>query len=74
VVPLAAIRGEKGDVPGHLSAHLRLGLWIALGHEDFPGLAALVRPDGSVAARLTGWHPGVLTGHPSPNKSAPFPR
>jgi predicted amidohydrolase len=46
----------------------RLGLWIALAgqadstaDEDFPGLAALVRPDGSVAARLPDWHPGVLT-------------
>jgi predicted amidohydrolase len=28
--------------------------------EDFPGLAALVRPDGSVAARLPDWQPGVL--------------
>jgi len=46
----------------------RLGLWIALAgqagstvDEDFPGLAALVRPDGSVAARLPDWRPGVLT-------------
>jgi predicted amidohydrolase len=45
----------------------RLGLWIALAgqagataDEDFPGLAALVRPDGSVAARLPDWRPGVL--------------
>ena len=45
----------------------RLGLWIALAgqagstaDEDFPGLAALVRPDSSVAARLPDWHPGVL--------------
>jgi len=46
----------------------RLGLWIAMAgqagataDEDFPGLAALVRPDGVVAARLPDWHPGVLT-------------
>jgi predicted amidohydrolase len=46
----------------------RLGLWIAMAgqagstaDEDFPGLAALVRPDGSVAARLPDWRPGVLT-------------
>jgi len=46
----------------------RLGLWIALAgqagstaDEDFPGLAALVRPDGSEAARLPDWRPGVLT-------------
>jgi predicted amidohydrolase len=28
--------------------------------EDFPGLAALVGPDGSVAARLPDWHAGTL--------------
>jgi predicted amidohydrolase len=46
----------------------RLGLWIAMAgqagataDEDFPGLAALVRPDGGVAARLPDWRPGVLT-------------
>ena len=46
----------------------RLGLWIAMtgqagstADEDFPGLAALIRPDGTVAARLPDWHPGTLT-------------
>jgi predicted amidohydrolase len=46
----------------------RLGLWIALAgqagstiDEDFPGLAALVAPDGSVAARLPDWREGILT-------------
>jgi predicted amidohydrolase len=46
----------------------RLGLWIALAgqagstaDEDFPGLAALVRPDDTVAARLPDWRAGVLT-------------
>jgi predicted amidohydrolase len=46
----------------------RLGLWIALAgqagstvDEDFPGLAALVRPDGTVAARLPDWRAGLLT-------------
>ncbi len=46
----------------------RRGLWIALAgqagstvDEDFPGLAALVRPDGTVAARLPDWRPGTLT-------------
>jgi hypothetical protein len=29
--------------------------------EDFPGLAALVRPDGTVAARLPDWRSGTLT-------------
>jgi predicted amidohydrolase len=46
----------------------RLGLWIALAgqagstvDEDFPGLAALVGPDGTVASRLPDWRPGTLT-------------
>jgi predicted amidohydrolase len=54
-----------GDARRHAS---RLGLWIALAgqagstaDEDFPGLAALVRPDGSVAARLPDWREGTLT-------------
>jgi len=54
-----------GDAGRHAR---RLGLWIALAgqagsaaDEDFPGLAALVRPDGTVAARLPDWRPGVLT-------------
>lgn len=54
-----------GDARRHAR---RLGLWIAMAgqagvtaDEDFPGLAALVRPDGGVAARLPDWRPGVLT-------------
>jgi predicted amidohydrolase len=54
-----------GDARRHAQ---RLGIWVALAgqagstaDEDFPGLAALVRPDGSVAARLPDWRPGVLT-------------
>jgi predicted amidohydrolase len=54
-----------GDARRHAK---RLGLWIALAgqagsteDEDFPGLAALVRPDGSVAARLPDWREGILT-------------
>jgi predicted amidohydrolase len=46
----------------------RLGLWIALAgqagstvDEDFPGLAALVGPDGTVVSRLPDWRPGTLT-------------
>jgi len=54
---------------GDASRHARrLGLWIAqagqagsTAGEDFPGLAALVSPDGSVTARLPDWHAGVLT-------------
>jgi predicted amidohydrolase len=45
-----------------------LGLWVAMAtqagsteDEDFPGLAALVRPGGEVAARLPDWRPGTLT-------------
>jgi len=45
----------------------RLSLWIALVgqggstvDEDFPGLAALVGPDGSVTTRLPDWRPGTL--------------
>jgi predicted amidohydrolase len=54
-----------GDARRHAA---RLGLWIALAgqagattDEDFPGLAALVSPDGSVTARLPDWHEGTLT-------------
>jgi predicted amidohydrolase len=43
------------------------GLWIALAtqagsahDEDFPGLAALVDPAGSVVAQLPDWQPGAL--------------
>lgn len=45
----------------------RLRLWVALAgqagatdDEDFPGLAALVGPDGSVSARLPDWRAGTL--------------
>jgi predicted amidohydrolase len=44
-----------------------LGVWVAMAtqagsteDEDFPGLAALVAPDGEVAARLPDWRPGTL--------------
>ncbi len=54
-----------GDAQRHAR---RLGIWIALAgqagstvNEDFPGLAALVRPDGTVAARLPDWRAGTLT-------------
>jgi predicted amidohydrolase len=54
-----------GDAHRHAR---RLGLWIALAgqagsteDEDFPGLAALVGPDGGVAARLPDWREGTLT-------------
>ena len=54
-----------GDATRHAA---RLGLWVALAgqagstiDEDFPGLAALVGPDGQVVHRLPDWHEGVLT-------------
>ncbi|HYB85525.1 MAG TPA: carbon-nitrogen hydrolase family protein [Streptosporangiaceae bacterium] len=54
-----------GDARRHAR---RLGLWIALAgqagstaDEDFPGLAGLVDPGGSVAARLPDWREGTLT-------------
>ena len=45
----------------------RLGIWIALAtqagstfDEDFPGLAAIVNPDGEVLERLPDWNEGLL--------------
>ncbi|HEV8064327.1 MAG TPA: carbon-nitrogen hydrolase family protein [Acidimicrobiales bacterium] len=45
----------------------RLGLWVALAtqsgsteDEDFPGLAALIDPEGRVTDRLADWAPGTL--------------
>jgi predicted amidohydrolase len=45
----------------------RHGLWVAMAtqagsthDEDFPGLAALVGPEGDVVARLPDWQPGTL--------------
>jgi hypothetical protein len=53
-----------GDAARHAR---RLGLWVALAgqagvtvDEDFPGLAALVGPDGNVTARLPDWREGTL--------------
>lgn len=53
-----------GDARRHAR---RLGLWIALAgqagstdDEDFPGLAALVSPDGEVVDRLPDWREGTL--------------
>jgi predicted amidohydrolase len=58
----------EGSALGDARRHARRrGLWIALAgqagstvDEDFPGLAALVGPDGEVAARLPDWRPGLL--------------
>jgi len=45
----------------------RLGAWVAMAtqagstvDEDFPGIAALIDPDGAVVARLPDWRPGTL--------------
>lgn len=45
----------------------RYGLWVAIAaqagsthDEDFPGLAALVGPDGEVVHRMPDWRPGEL--------------
>jgi predicted amidohydrolase len=45
----------------------RRGLWIAMAgqagstvDEDFPGLAALIDPDGTVRDRLHDWREGTL--------------
>ena len=58
----------EGSALGDARRHARRwGLWIALAgqagstaDEDFPGLAALVGPDGEVTDRLPDWRPGVL--------------
>jgi predicted amidohydrolase len=53
-----------GDARRHAR---RLGLWVAMStqagstvDEDFPGIAALVTPDGEVAARTPDWRPATL--------------
>jgi predicted amidohydrolase len=53
---------------GDARRHARTNkIWVALTtqagstrDEEFPGLAALVAPDGEVVARLPDWHPGTL--------------
>jgi predicted amidohydrolase len=58
----------SGAALGDASRHARrLGLWIALStqagataDEDFPGLAALVDPTGTVVSALPDWHEGTL--------------
>lgn len=58
----------EGHGLAEASAHAkRHRLWVAVAtqagstsDEDFPGLAALVTPDGDVAHRLPDWRPGEL--------------
>ncbi len=58
----------SGSALGDAARHARrLGLWIALStqagstaDEDFPGLAALVDPSGTVVTALADWHEATL--------------
>jgi predicted amidohydrolase len=58
----------RADGLGDARRHAReRGLWIAMAtqagsthDEDFPGLAALVDPNGNVTAQLPDWRPGSL--------------
>ena len=58
----------EGKCLGEAARHARrLGIWIAVAtqagstvDEDFPGLAALVSPDGTVVDRLPDWAEGAL--------------
>jgi predicted amidohydrolase len=58
----------SGSALGDAARHARrLGVWIALStqagsvaDEDFPGLAALVDPDGAVVSALPDWNEGTL--------------
>ena len=52
------------DAVRHARGH---GLWVAMTgqagsnvDEDFPGLAALIDPQGTIVARLADWRPGTL--------------
>ena len=45
----------------------RLGVWVAMAtqagstvDEDFPGIAALIDPNGEIVDRLPDWRPGTL--------------
>jgi predicted amidohydrolase len=58
----------KGCCLGDACRHAkRLGVWVALAtqtgstvDEDFPGLAALISPDGNVVDQLPDWRSGTL--------------
>ena len=59
---------EKSSLDNASRHARRLGIWIASAgqagstvDEDFPGLAALVDPRGTVTGRLPDWRPGTLT-------------
>jgi predicted amidohydrolase len=64
----------EGSALGDARRHARRrGLWIALAgqagstaDEDFPGLAAVVSPAGTVTARLPDWQPGTLVAEVPP--------
>jgi predicted amidohydrolase len=57
-------RSGLGDARRHAA---RLGLWVAMAtqsgstvDEDFPGIAALIAPNGEVVQRLPDWRSGTL--------------
>lgn len=59
---------ESCGLAGARRHAVRTGTWLALAtqagvtvDEDFPGLAALVSPDGEVVSRLPDWRAGTLT-------------
>jgi hypothetical protein len=80
----------EGCALGDARRHARRGgLWIALAgqagsteDEDFPGLAAVVSPAGTVTGRLPDWQPGTLVadvplgadGGSRPLPAGPVPR
>jgi len=58
--------GEAGLAGAQQHAQ-RLHLWVGMAtqagstiDEDFPGVAALIDPNGEVVARLPDWRPGTL--------------
>jgi len=58
--------GEAGLAHAQRQAQ-RLGVWVGMAtqagstiDEDFPGIAALIDPDGEVVACLPDWRPGTL--------------
>ncbi|HEY3832457.1 MAG TPA: carbon-nitrogen hydrolase family protein [Acidimicrobiia bacterium] len=64
----AGLRWWEGCGLGDARRHAeRLGVWVAMAtqagttvDEDFPGLAALIAPDGTVVDRLADWREGTL--------------
>ena len=64
---LVALHDEVAGQDDDADFARRLGVWVALStqagssiDEDFPGLAALVDPHGTVVTALPDWHEGTL--------------